>query len=92
MDWTPEGLQAFRTHLRYTQAQMADALGFSRNQTVSDLESGKRAITDTVARLLDYMARDAGYGQSETADMPDRLDALATEAQSIARQMREGRQ
>ncbi len=88
MDWTPSTLRTFREHLGLSQTDFADRLGFARYQSVSNLEAGRREITDTVKRLLDFMARDAGYGQSDAADVPDRLDALATEAQSIARQMR----
>ncbi len=91
MDWTPTTLRAFREHLGKSQADFADLLGFSRYQSVSNLEAGRREITDTVKRLLDYMARDAGYGQDEKADVPDRLDAAAAELQGIARQLREER-
>lgn len=39
MDWTPERIRALRRRLHLTQAEMAQALGYTRHQSVSELEN-----------------------------------------------------
>ncbi len=63
--WTPERFRALRKRLRLSQTEMAERLGFSRYQTVSDIERGQQAITATAALVLDMLeeqapAEDAG--------------------------------
>ena len=56
MDWTPAQIKALRKRLRYTQQQFADALGYARKQSVSDLERGKMTVTGPVSRLLAHLS------------------------------------
>lgn len=51
---TPAELLQARKLLGYTQAEMARALGFTRQAHISDLERGKYPITDQTARLVRY--------------------------------------
>ena len=67
MNWTATRVRALREHMGLSQTDFADRLGFARYQTVSDLETGRRDVTDTVSRLLDYMAREAGFEQTAQA-------------------------
>lgn len=55
MDWTPERIAALRKRLRYTQAEMAAALGYTRAQSISDLENGKMTPGGCVVRLLQHI-------------------------------------
>ena len=55
MDWTPEEIRALRKRLGYNQTQMAEALGYSRYQSVSELEHGKLTPSSSVLRLLDHL-------------------------------------
>ena len=57
MTWTPEEIRALRKRLGYNQRQMAEALGYSRYQSVSDIENGKQEPSETVCRLLDMLDR-----------------------------------
>ncbi len=63
--WTPERFRALRKRLRLSQTEMANRLGSSRYQTVSDIERGQQAITATTALVLAMLehqapAEDAG--------------------------------
>lgn len=52
---TPEALRTARLALGLNQRQTAALLGLSPargGQHVSDMETGKRAVTDTIARLM----------------------------------------
>jgi DNA-binding XRE family transcriptional regulator len=49
---TPDGIRAARKSLGLTQAQMARALHFSRQATVSNMETGKAPIKPQTAELV----------------------------------------
>ena len=49
---TPTELREARQTLGLSQLQMANALGFNRAASVSDMERGAKAITPTVALLV----------------------------------------
>ena len=55
MTWTPEAVAALRSRLGLSQMAFAEALGFTRAASVSDLETGRRDVSGTVARLLDVL-------------------------------------
>ena len=57
--WTPERFRALRKRMGLSQTKMAERLGFSRYQTVSDIERGEQAITATTALLLDVLEQQA---------------------------------
>ena len=58
--WTGERVRALRKRLKLNQTEMAVLLGYTRYQTVSNIELEIQAITPTLARLLDAMEREAG--------------------------------
>ena len=49
---TPQEFRAARVELGYTQAQLAEALGFKRNETICEIETGKRNPGEPAVRLL----------------------------------------
>ena len=49
---SPEGMRDVRRQLGLTQAQLAAKLGYSRRETVADMERGAEPITARTARLL----------------------------------------
>jgi DNA-binding transcriptional regulator YiaG len=53
--WTKERIRALRERLGYTQAQMAEALGYELARSISDLESGRREPSGAVRVLLDLL-------------------------------------
>jgi DNA-binding XRE family transcriptional regulator len=55
MTWPPEAVRSLRRRLGYNQTEMADALGYTRYQSVSDLETGKIEASGPVARVLDHL-------------------------------------
>lgn len=54
-DWTPERIRALRKRLRWNQTELATALGYERQASVSDLETGKMEPSGAVAVLLDLI-------------------------------------
>lgn len=58
--WDAQGVQALRRHLGYTQQQMAEELG-TRQQTISEWETGRYAPRGASARLLTMVADQAGF-------------------------------
>ena len=54
-DWTPERIRALRKRLGMTQDDFAAALGYSRKQSVSDLENGKMEPSGPAAELLRHL-------------------------------------
>ena len=65
-DWEAEGVRALRRHLGLSQRQMAAELG-TRQQTVSEWETGLYRPRGASARLLTIIAERAGfqYGAAE---------------------------
>ena len=59
-DWEAEGVRALRRHLGLSQRQMAAELG-TRQQTVSEWETGLYRPRGTSARLLTIIAEQAGF-------------------------------
>ena len=59
-DWEAEGVRALRRHLGLSQRRMADELG-TRQQTVSEWETGLYRPRGASARLLTIIAERAGF-------------------------------
>src|SRR3972149_2210961 len=59
-DWEAEGVRALRRHLGLSQQQMAAELG-TRQQTVSEGETGLYRPGGAPARLLTIIAERAGF-------------------------------
>jgi DNA-binding transcriptional regulator YiaG len=58
--WDAEGVRRLRTHLGETQAELADRLG-TRQQTVSEWETGASAPRRMSGRLLHLVAEASGF-------------------------------
>ncbi len=58
--WDKERVRALRRHLGYTQQQLSDELG-TRQQTVSEWETGMYQPRGASARLLSIIAEGAGF-------------------------------
>ena len=58
--WDAGRLRALRQHMGLTQQQMADELG-TRQQTISEWETGRYQPRGTSARLLAMVADRAGF-------------------------------
>jgi len=54
-DWTPDRIRALRKRLGWSQTVMAGALGYERQASVSDLETGKMEPSGPVVVLLDLI-------------------------------------
>ncbi len=67
--WDARSVHALRSHLALTQQQMADELG-TRQQTVSEWETGQYQPRGASARLLSIIAERAGftYGEAESSE------------------------
>jgi len=59
-DWEAEGVRALRRHMGLSQRQMAAELG-TRQQTVSEWETGLYRPRGASARLLTIIAERAGF-------------------------------
>lgn len=57
--WTPETIRAFRKRLGMTQGELADALGYSRRISVTELERGSYGPSGPAQRLLDMLEKEA---------------------------------
>ncbi len=58
--WDAAGVLALRRHLRLSQNSFADELG-TRQQTVSEWETGRYRPRGTSVRLLSIIAERAGF-------------------------------
>ena len=58
--WDAQRVKALRRHLGYTQQQLSDELG-TRQQTVSEWETGMYQPRGASARLLSLIAERAGF-------------------------------
>jgi len=58
--WDADGVRALRRHLNLTQAEMARELG-TRQQTVSEWETGMYRPRGISERLLSLIAERAGF-------------------------------
>lgn len=58
--WGPEHVRALRERIGLTQAEMAERVG-TRQQTISEWETGARVPRPMSRRLLQMVAEDAGF-------------------------------
>ena len=65
--WDSEGVRALRAHLGLTQQEMADELG-TRQQTISEWETGMYSPRGASVTLLFIIAERAGFKYSASAD------------------------
>jgi len=61
MDWDGGHIRALRQHLRLTQQELADELG-TRQQTISEWETGMYKPRGASSTLLAIVAERAGFG------------------------------
>ena len=64
--WDSEGIKALRVHLGMTQQELADELG-TRQQTISEWETGMYNPRGGTATLLSMIAERAGFGYGASA-------------------------
>ena len=65
--WDARSVHALRAHLELTQEQMAEELG-TRQQTISEWETGQYEPRGASARLLALIAERAGFVYGATPD------------------------
>jgi putative transcriptional regulator len=65
--WGPEKVRALRQHLQLSQAEMADQLG-TRQQTISEWETGAYSPRGISRSLLSRIAEEAGFSYGQTRD------------------------
>ena len=58
--WDKERIQALRRHMGLTQHEMAERLG-TRQQTISEWETGMYQPRGTSATLLSFIAKEARF-------------------------------
>jgi putative transcriptional regulator len=63
--WDSESIRELRAHMGMTQQQMADELG-TRQQTISEWETGMYRPRGGMNRLLTLVAEGAGFGYEAT--------------------------
>jgi DNA-binding transcriptional regulator YiaG len=74
VSWDSEGIRALRVHLGMTQQELADELG-TRQQTISEWETGMYRPRGASATLLSIIAERANFGYRVSAeDKPPRDD------------------
>ena len=71
-EWDAGRIRRLRGHLGLTQAGMSELLN-ARQQTISEWERGRYRPRGPSARLLSYVAEDAGfeYGDDDPDDDPE---------------------
>ena len=67
--WDAESIRALRKYLGLTQQQMAEELG-TRQQTISEWETGMYRPRGGMNRLLTLVADGQGFGYEPTAAKP----------------------
>ena len=60
VNWDGQGVRALRWHLKLTQAKLAEELG-TRQQTISEWETGMYKPRGTSATLLTIVAERSGF-------------------------------
>jgi DNA-binding transcriptional regulator YiaG len=65
--WDSEGIRALRSHLGMTQQELADELG-TRQQTISEWETGMYRPRGASATLLSIIAERANFGYMASAE------------------------
>jgi DNA-binding transcriptional regulator YiaG len=68
--WDAGRVKALRSHLGLTQGQLAQELG-TRQQTISEWETGLYAPRGLSERLLSLVAERAGFAYSAEAEPPE---------------------
>ena len=58
--WDKQSIRSLRRHLELTQSEMADRLG-TRQQTISEWETGRYQPRGATATLLTLVAREARF-------------------------------
>ncbi len=66
IEWDGAGVLALRRHIRLTQAEMAEELG-TRQQTISEWETGIYRPRGTAVTLLTIVAERSGFKYSAEA-------------------------
>jgi DNA-binding transcriptional regulator YiaG len=69
--WGARGVRALREHLHLTQGSLADELG-TRQQTVSEWETGRYRPRGASAKLLSLIAERAGFDYRTPREEADR--------------------
>jgi putative transcriptional regulator len=67
--WDAESVRALRKHMGMTQQQMSDELG-TRQQTISEWETGMYRPRGGMNRLLTLVAERAGFGYQPVGEGP----------------------
>jgi transcriptional regulator with XRE-family HTH domain len=83
--WDGTRVRALRRHLQYTQQQLSDELG-TRQQTVSEWETGMYRPRGASARLLTLIAERAGFGYQTNGELADSAAVAAPDARQEAPQ------
>jgi len=65
--WDKQDIRALRQHLRLTQAKLAEELG-TRQQTISEWETGMYKPRGTSATLLTIVAERSGFKYGSTVN------------------------
>ncbi len=72
--WTGDAIKALRRHMGLTQAQFAEELG-TRQQTISEWETGVYRPRGTAAKLLTILAERAAFDYTAvTGSEPERSE------------------
>ena len=71
--WDSGGVRALRAHLGLTQQELADELG-TRQQTISEWETGMYRPRGTSATLLSLIAERAGFNYTASAEKKPAAD------------------
>lgn len=82
--WDADAVRALRAQLGLTQADFADRIG-TRQQTVSEWETGASTPRRMSRRLLRMVAEDAGFYDAAPPS-PDSTDSTSPEPTSTSRQ------
>jgi DNA-binding transcriptional regulator YiaG len=76
--WDADGVRALRRHLGLTQEELAQQMG-TRQQTISEWETGMYAPRGVSERMLGMVAEQAGFEYTaEPADEPAPGEAPST--------------
>jgi DNA-binding transcriptional regulator YiaG len=75
--WDATGVRNLRSHMGLTQQQLAEELG-TRQQTISEWETGQYAPRGASARLLSMVAEQAGFAYQAGPASGDPIDRNAT--------------
>jgi DNA-binding XRE family transcriptional regulator len=79
--WDAQRVRALRRHMGFTQQQLSDELG-TRQQTVSEWETGVYQPRGASARLLTLVAERAGFSYGEPAGSAGGENGTDTDGQA----------